>query len=417
MILGAGIYSIVGKASGLAGPTVWLSLLIAAVAATLAALSYAELSAMFPQVGGEYVYLRKAFPSRLWISNTGGLMMVLAGISTASTVAVAFSGYIQQFYQAPMLVVAILLLGTFTLINIAGIKESSWANVIFTLIEASGLVIVIYFGIHSPDFGAALAAVPSLATISASALIIFAYFGFENMVNFAEETKEPERTLPRAILLSVAISTILYVLVALSAVSLLPIEVLSRSEAPLADAIRPVSPAYASVLGAIALFATANTALISIVTTSRILYGMARDRSVPKVFSLVSSKRKTPWVAGIATFFFACALLPVGNVGALASISSFATLSAFLAVQIALITLRFTSPDAIRPFRIPFSIGAVPILPALGAATSAILLLQLERMAYLVGGGFLALLLLIEFSVRLLRPRSESERERIAFMR
>lgn len=387
MILGAGIYTVIGKAAGIAGESVWLSLIIAAVVATLAALSYAELASMFPKVGGEYVYLKKAFPKFKWIANSTGLMMSFAGITTASTVALAFAGYLQQFITFSPVTIAFLLLVFFTCINILGIKESSWMNVLFTLIEVAGLLIFIYFGIQSSKFGEALLTSPSLATVSGSSLIIFAYFGFENMVNFVEETKNPEKTLPRAILLSIGISTVLYVLVALAAISLLPIEQLSESKAPLSDALRPISIKIAGALAGIALFATANTVLISLLTTSRILYGMARDKAIPQTFSILHNERKTPWFSALVAFILASVLLPFNKVEVLASISSFATMLAFLAVHIALVVLRLRDPGHERQFRVPLSIKKVPILPIIGAIATLFLLLQFETTIYMIGGG------------------------------
>jgi APA family basic amino acid/polyamine antiporter len=405
MILGAGIYSIVGKAAGVAGEGVWLSLLFAAIAAILTALSYAELSAMFPRVGGEFVYLKEAFPKSLWVASSGGLMMAFAGITTSSTVALAFAGYVQEFISFSPLLMAFILLAIFTAVNILGIRESSWTNLGFTLIEISGLIIFIYFGIQSPLFGEALLTSPTLATLSGSSLIIFAYLGFENIVNFAEETKNPEKTLPRAILLSIGVSTVLYILVALSAVSLLPINELLQSAAPLSDAIRPLSPRVAGVIAGIALFATANTVLISLVTTSRILFGMARESAIPKKISLLSKTRKTPWVAAILSFVVASALLPLGKVEVLASISSFATVSAFVLVNIALILLRFKRPLVHRPFVTPWSIKSVPVLPILGVITSLLLLIHFDVVIYQVGGGFLFLIILFQIIMARLKTK------------
>lgn len=405
MIFGAGIYTVIGKAAGVAGESLWLSLIIAAVIAVLAALSYAELASMFPKAGGEFIYLREAFPQFKWIANSSGLMISLAGIATSSTVALAFAGYLQQFLSLSPIIIAFSLLFIFTVINILGIKESSWMNVIFTMIEISGLLIFIYFGIQSPSFGAAIWTSPSFNTVAASALIIFAYFGFENIVNFAEETNKPEKTLPRAILLSLAISTLLYVLVALAAVSLLSVEQLSQSKAPLSDALRPISLKMAGALGGIALFATANTALISLVTTSRILYGMSKEQALPKAFSLLHQSRQTPWFAAIVSGLLASALLPLKKIEVLASISSFATMLAFVAVHVALIQLRLRNPEQQRPFRVPLSIKKVPFLPILGAISTLFLLLQFKKTVYLVGGGFLITIIFSQLIVAFVKKR------------
>lgn len=385
MILGAGIYSIIGAATGIAGETVWISLIFAAITATLAALSYAELSAMFPVVGGEYVYLKKAFPQYHWPATTVGYMMVFAGIATASTVALSFAGYLQHFLQVPILFIAISILLIFTLISIWGIKESSVMNLIFTLIEIFGLLLFIYFGLQSSTFGNAILKMPNAATISGSSLIIFAFFGFENLVNFVEETKDPEKNLPRAILLSILISTILYLLVTFAALALLPVAELAQSTAPLSDALRLKSPKAASVLASIALFATANTILISVIASSRILFGMARNNDVNKVFSVILNKRKTPWIATIVICFLAIILLFLNKVELLASLSSFFILISFIAVHTALIILRLIQPNTKRQFRTPMSIKGIPVLPIFGILITIYLLFQFKGIIYLIG--------------------------------
>lgn len=394
MILGAGIYTVIGKAAGVAGESIWLSLIFAAISAALSALSYAELASMFPSVGGVYVYLSEAFPKSKWISNSSGLMMSLAGVATSAAVALAFAGYVQHFFEFSPGMIALFLLILFTGINILGIQETSWMNVVFTLIEIFGLLVFIYLGTQSPKFGEALNTMPTLATLSGSALIIFAYFGFENMVNFAEETKNPEKTLPRAILLSICITTILYVLVALAAISLLPIDQLAHSKAPLTDAVHPISSKLAGALGGIALFATANTVLIALATTSRILYGMAKKKAVPAIFGKLHPKRRTPWVADILICVLSMAILPLGRVEVLASISSFATMVAFFAVHVALIILRIQRPEIDRPFSVPFSFKRVPILPVLGGVVTFLLTLQFEKTVYVVGAVFLVIIVI-----------------------
>lgn len=405
MILGAGIYTLIGKAAGLAGESVWLSLVIASVSAGLTALSYAELAAMFPKVGGEFVYLKAAFPRSPWIAQSGGILMIFADIAVASTVALAFSGYLQQFVSVSPSFAALMLLGAFTLINIAGIRQSTWMNVVFTLVEVMGLVLVIAVGSQAPNFGAALHAAPSLGTISGSALIIFAYFGFDDIVNFAEETQSPEKTIPRAILWSLAIATVLYILVALATVSLLPLQQLAQSEAPFADAVRSRSPRVANALAGLALFATANTVLISLLTTSRIILGMSRGGALPRVFAKVS-KRKTPWVAALLTFAAAVAFLPLGKVEILASVSSLAALICFALVNIAHIALRFRLPNAPRPFRVPGTLGRLPVFSVLGTTVSVLLMTQFDPTTYVTVLGFVGGVLAVSLiSTRSKRPR------------
>lgn len=389
MILGAGIYSIIGKAAAQTGETLWLGFLLAAVSAFLTALSYAELVAMFPKAGAEFIFLREAFINKKWIGSTAGIAMAFSGAATATTVALAFSGYLNQFYESPQNVTALMILVIFTLIAIVGIRESGWITVVSTLIEVGGLVFIIYLGITSDKFGNALAVSPHLGTLSGSALIIFSFFGFENIANLAEETKEPERNLPRAILISVIIASILYVLVSISALALLSPQKLAESDAPLMSVARVISEKYARILGAVALFSTANTALISLIGASRILYGMAKENAIHNAPSKVLPKRKTPWIASLIIFATAALLLPLGKLETVAGVSSLATMITFFAVNVALISLRYSQGAKKRSFKIPISIGKLPPLPLLAAVITVVLLTQFESKVYLITGTLL----------------------------
>ncbi len=385
MILGGGIYSIIGQAAGKVGYGLWQSFVLAAVGALLTALSYAELATMFPKTGGEYVYLRNAFSSQRWLAGTTGIIMTFAGCASAATVALAFASYLQHFVVLPHLLVASGLLVFFTGINIIGIKQSSWVNAVFTAIEAFGLLLFIWLGWQNPNFGSALSAVPTSATVSSAALIIFAYFGFENIVNLVEETKAPEKTIPRAILLSLCISTILYILVSLAAVALMPPDQLAQTESALTDAAMNSAPRIAGILAGIALFSTANTALIALLTTSRILYGISKDDSLPMVLAKTLTARQTPWIAALAALGLSLTFLPLGKVETLASVASFTTMIAFISVNAALIALRLSQPSKERPFRVPVAIRSIPVFPVLGIITCLIFLFQFDRQIYLVG--------------------------------
>lgn len=391
MILGAGIYSIIGKAAAQTGETLWLGFIFAGVSALLTALSYAELSTMFPKAGAEFVYLREAFKKRKWIGSTAGIAMALSGAATATTVSLAFAGYLNQFVESPQSLVALAVLLVFSGLAIVGIRASGWATVISTLIEVGGLIFIIYLGMTSEKFGDVLSTTPHLGTLSGSALIIFSFFGFENIVNLAEETKKPERDLPRAILVSVILSTILYILVSLSALALLSPEKLAGSEAPLMSVAQVMSENYGKILGAIALFSTANTALISLIGASRILYGMGEARALPEATSQVLPKKKTPWIASLVVLTAAALLLPLGKLETVASVSSLATMLAFLSVNIALIVLRYSQSSKKRSFRVPISIGKFPIFPLLGAIICLVLLTQFEAKVYLIGGTLILL--------------------------
>ena len=386
MIVGAGIYSIIGKAAAQTGETLWLGFLLAGVSALLTALSYAELSTMFPKAGAEFVYLREAFKNQKWIGATAGVAMAFSGAATAATVALAFSGYLNQFFESPLNLVALAVLLVFTGIAMIGIRASSWVTVISTLIEVGGLVFIIYLGMTSDKFGKALAVTPHLGTLSGSALIIFSFFGFESIVNLAEEVKEPERNLPRGILISVILAIILYVFVSISALALMSPEKLAETDAPLMSVARVISEKYAQILGAVALFSTANTALISLIGASRILYGMGEAKALPRAAARILPKRKTPWIASLVVLTASALLLPLGKIETVASVSSFATMISFFSVNIALIVLRYSQSSKKRAFRVPLSIGKFPILPLFGALISLVLLTQFELKVYLIGG-------------------------------
>lgn len=385
MILGAGIYSIIGQAAGIAGETLWLGFLIAAVAALLTALSYAELATMYPKAGAEYTYLRNAFSGKRGIATTIGIVVIFAGSASAATVALAFSSYLQYFIALPRFAVAFTVLVLFTGVNIIGIKESSWTNAAFTLIEVIGLMIFIWLGMKQPEFGKSLFIAPTQATVSSAALIIFAFLGFENIVSLAEETIEPEKNIPRGILLSLLVSTILYILVSLAALALMAPEKLALSDSAILDATLNSSESIAGILGGFALFSTANTVLIGLITSSRIIYGISKDNSLPLILSRTLKKQQTPWVAAIVAFIAAVLLLPFGKVETLASIASFSTMVVFISVNIALIWLRFKQPQAKRPFKSPFAVAKLPILPVLAIATCLIFLFQFDQLIYLTG--------------------------------
>jgi basic amino acid/polyamine antiporter, APA family len=378
MILGAGIYSVLGAAAGHAGEALWLAFALGALVAACTGLSYAELATMFPRAGAEYVYIREAMPRGRWPAIVVGLLLILSGASTATTVTLAFGGYLRELIPVWPPVVAAVLLAGFTVMNIVGLRESSRLNIVFTLIEIAGLILVVAIAVVHADLLAPLAAPVSAGVLPAAALVFFAYLGFEEIANLAEESHDPSRNVPRALLISVAFTAVLYVLVALAAVALAPPEVLAGSDAPLSAALDRASPTAARVLGAIALFATANTGLIALVTVSRMTYGMARDGDLPRWLARTAPRRRTPWTAAIAMGAIAVAFLPVGGVAAIASLSSLAALLAFFAVNAAVVVLRLRKPRARRPFRIPGAIRGVPVTAVLGAIASILLATQLR---------------------------------------
>lgn len=387
IIIGAGIYSVIGAAAAESGEALWMSFVLSSVIALLTGMSYAELTAMYPQAGAEYVYLREAVPEAPSIAFYTGFILILAGSATAAAVAMSFASYLNLIVSLPPWTIALGLLAACGLVAIAGITESSWVNIVFTCIEIGGLVLIIVGGVQSPTFGDALAATPDGGVVTGAAVLFFVYLGFEEIANLAGEAKHATRDLPRAIFISLAVTTVLYVLVSLASVALVSPERMAGSESSMVVVARAISPLTERVLGGIALFATANTTLIAIIATSRILFAMSRDRQLPSTLAQVLPRRKSPWIATIAVCIIAAALVPLGRVATTASVSSLASLIAFTAVNIAVIILRRRQPDRKRPFRVPLTFARVPMLSALGALAAIALMTQFDAIVYMVCAG------------------------------
>ena len=390
VIIGAGVYSVIGVAAGLAQSQLWLSFLIGAVIAFLTALSYAEMATSFPVAGGEYVYARNALPRAKWLSFSLGVIVIIGGAATAATVAVAFGGYLASLTGAPILLSAIAVLALCTALAVLGITESSWANIVLTAVEIIGLLMVIAVGFaFSPEAAASAVVSPAQPQVlSAAAVLFFVYLGFEEVANLAEETRNPSRDIPRALFWALGVTTVLYILVGVAVLRLAAPEQLASSDAPLASALHNAWPGGTPWLGAIALFATANTVLITLIATARAVFSMGRDGELPSLFARIS-KRHTPWVSSLFVFAIAALLLPIADIQILAGLSSFSALLAFLAVNLALIVLRYVEPQRPRPFRVPFNLGRLPVLPVAAIASILFLLGHFERAVYL--GGAIAI--------------------------
>ncbi len=399
VIIGAGVYSVIGAAAGLAQESLWLSFSVAALVALLTGFSYAEMTTSFPQAGAEYVYLRRAFPESDLAGFSVGLVILVGGAATATTVAVAFGGYLKTFVDIPTGLSAFALLLGCTALGIWGLRESSWVNVLFTSIEVAGLFLVIAAGFMHRNLTEPLAVPSYQGVIPAAAILFFVYLGFEEIANLAEEVRDPARDLPRAIFFSIGITTFLYVLVSLAVVVLARPAELAASQAPLALAVQKVWPGAGNLLSAIALFATANTVLITLIATSRLVFSMGRDGEIPALLAAVLPSRGTPWIAAILTLAMSTALLPIGDVKILAELSSFSALLAFLAVNLALIVLRYRLPEYWRPFRVPLSVGQMPLLPLAAIGSILLLLAQFDWQIYLAGAAALALTI-VAFIVR-----------------
>lgn len=385
-IIGAGIYVLVGYAAGLAGSSLWLSFLIGALVAGFTGLAYAELSSMYPMAASEYIYVGRAYGSRL-LSFITEWTMLITEIVACAAVAIGFAGYLAENFGLPVLPAAIALLLILTAVASAGSEYWLRLNTALSIISIAGLLAIIAIGIPSMariNYAASQGGISGI--IAASILVFFAYIGFDNMSNIAEDTKEPEKIIPRGLIIAVIVTTVLYVFVGLSAVSLVNPEVLSKSKAPLALAASTVlGRAGFYFISAIALLTTMNTVQVLIVVSSRIIYGMAKENALPSFFSYVNKRTKTPIFAIVAVFLVASTFLPLSSASSIAKITSFGSLITFSLVDIALLHLRRVAPHLSRPFRAPLNIGWFSVTSALGFAFCILLLLQFDPQSMIFG--------------------------------
>ena len=371
-IIGAGIYVLVGKVAGEAGMLAPLAFLLAAVVAGLTGLSYGELAARYPVSAGEAVYLQKAFGKR-YLSMAVGFLIAVAGLVSAATMARGFTGYFSLFVDIDASITIVVLITALTLLAVRGITESARVAAVLTLAEAGGLLWVIMAAAPNlPQLTeyAATALVPEgvgvwQGVFAAAFLAFFAFIGFEDMVSIAEEVKDPERNMPRGILLAFVIATTLYLLVTIVSLATLPVAELAASNAPLADVYRAASGGPAVLISVIGLVAVVNGALIQIIKAARVFYGMSCNGWLPPFFGVVNPRTHTPvrstLVAGAIVLVLAL-LLPLLS---LAKITSGMVLAVFALVNLALIKIRKDSPP-------PEGVRAVPgWVPVAGMLASA----------------------------------------------
>lgn len=376
-MLGSGIYALVGKAAGTVGNAVWLSFFAALVAALLTALSYASLGSRYPKAGGAAYVTQRAY-GLSWLSFLVGLAVVCSGLSSVATQSRVFSENFAKLAGLESIPVSMLALGFLLIMSgivFRGIRESMWVNVLCTVIEAAGLLLVISFGfsfLGSVDYfqtppesaDSALA----LLVLQGSILTFFAFIGFEDTINVAEEVKNPQRTIPIALVTAMAIAALLYTAVAVTAVSVVPYNELSQAPAPLAEVMRRAAPEFPTVIMTlITLFAVANTALVNYITSSRLIYGMSNQGLLPAIVGHVHAKTHTPHIA-IALLF--CVLIPLmlaGDIRDLAAATVLLLLTVFAIVNGALyiLTKRPGEPKGL------FELS--PLIPMTGAITCTIL--------------------------------------------
>jgi len=374
-ILGAGIYTLIGKIAGWSGNMIWLSFLIASVTALCTAFSYAELSAAFPKAGGEFEYAKRAFGKKTGVFL--GILISTNGVISGATVSLGFAGYLSGLIGVNLFLAAFGIIALIFFVNISGIKESSWVNIVFTLIELSGLFLVIY--VAFPSIGkinyTELPASGMNGLLKASALAFFAYIGFEEIVKLAEETKNPEKNIPRALFSASVIVIVVYSLVAISVVSVIAYDELGKSSSPLADVIdTKFGRTGVIIISIIALFSTSNTILSNMLGSSRVLLSMSKETTLLKRFASISKNRKTPVAALVLILITMCGFALIGKIETVAMIANVFIFITFIVVNLSVIVLRFKDKKSERPFRIPINIKNIPVISVLGILMTTLLL-------------------------------------------
>ena len=396
-ILGTGVYALTGDVAAEVGGAAWVPFLVAFLIATVTAFSYLELVTKYPQAAGAALYAHKAFGIQ-FVTFLIAFVVMCSGITSASTASRSFaSNFFEAFHfdwgTAGIVAVALLFMAMLALVNLRGVGESVKLNVVLTIIEITGLMMVIMVGLFAftgggdVDFSRVVAFDTAedknwfMAVTTATSLAFFAMVGFEDSVNMAEETKDPVKIFPKVLLSGLAIAGIVYVLVAIVAVALVPVGTLEESDTPLVEVVKAGAPGLPieDILPFISMFAVSNSALINMLMASRLIYGMARQRVLPPVLGRVHPNRRTPWVAIIFTTLIAFGLIIYvtafansNAISLLGGTTSLLLLAVFAVVNIAVLVLRRDVQAAGGNFKTP------TVLPIIGCLTSLYLVTPLS---------------------------------------
>jgi APA family basic amino acid/polyamine antiporter len=382
--IGAGIYVLIGAAAARAGMHAPLAFVVAAGMMSLSAASFAELACRFPVAAGEAAYAREAFASQQ-LAIIIGLLVVAIAIVSAAAISVGSAGYLAVFLPWPKWVLVATVVLTMGTVAVWGVKQSVTFAGVMTLIEIGGLLVLVAAGVTSdapivarlPEIVPVATDWPLLAGLVGTTLLaVFAFIGFEGLANVSEEVRDPKRNLPRAIFLTLAISTLLYVCVVWIALVAVGHVELARSDAPLALVFERLTGLSPRSMSFIALIATLNGIIVQIIMSSRVLYGLARQGDLPGVFAIVGSRTRTPVLATAVTTALVLALAMTLPLNHLAEVTSRLTLVVFAVVNISLIRIKrraMPSPPGIfeAPAWVPWA-GAMAcvLLLVLDAVTS-----------------------------------------------
>lgn len=410
-MVGAGIYGTIGVAAGLMGNAVWLAFIVSMIAALLTGFSYASLGSRYPKAGGAAYITQRAFGMR-FLSYVVGLAVAASGLTSMAAGTNVFAATLGiAIPTVPLWVIVIGFLLLLSAINLVGIKESMTANLICTLIEVGGLVLVIIVGARYWGGDINYLEVPLGSTLTTSMLLsgavltFYAFVGFEDMLNVAEEVKSPEKNLPWGIIFAVVIATVLYILVSITAVSVVHPQKLADAGrgAPLTQIMDVAAPWLPSwVYSVITLFAVANTALLNYIMGSRLLYGMANQGLVPKPLGKVHPRFRTPHISILTLGALVLLLSFSGNIGQLASATSLLLLACFCLINLSLIVLKRRPDEPKGKMEVPFFVPVLGAFVCIGLIFSRLTAPGADQRAPLIA---IAIILIISALYLILRPK------------
>lgn len=397
-MLGAGIYALVGRAADILGNAVWLAFLAAMVVALLTGLSYACVGSRYPKAGGAAYVTQRAL-GRPWLSYVVGLCVMMSGLTSMATGAQAMAETIGEGLglDLPVKLVAIGIVVLIGLVIFRGIRESMWLNILCTVIEAAGLLFIIAVGMKfwgSVDYfetparaAGGTSAIPMMLILQGAVLMFFSFIGFEDILNVSEEVKNPARDVPLGLIGAMVAATLIYMAVAITAVSVIPWSDLATSPAPLMEVAKAAAPWFSnidSIYIVITLFAIGNTALLNYIMGSRLLYGMSRQGLLPALIGRIHKTRRTPHIAILILFVIVSALILSGSVRQLAESTVLLLLMVFTVVNISLIVLKRRPGEARGSFEVPV------FVPVLGTLVCLTLIAVRIQSAWSTEGAYVA---------------------------
>lgn len=421
-MLGAGIYGLIGKAAGEMGNAVWMAFVTSLVAAGLTGLSYASLGSRYPRAAGAAYVTHRAFTWPM-LAYVVGLAVMASGLTSMATTAQVFAGYFLELAQwADHTGVRVAIITTLIVVlagvNFWGLRESAWLNAVCTIIEASGLLLIIAVGLRfwgSVDYTDATSLSNPTGELSGTLLLtgavltFYAFIGFEDLLNVSEEVKNPRRTFPLALVLAMVLATLIYMGVCVTAVSVVPHDQLAQSPAPLAQVMSVAAPWFSPRLfSLVALFAVLNTALLNYIMGSRLAYGMARQGLLPAFLGRLHASRRTPHTAILILAGIVLVLALSGNVKDLGKATSLLLLASFAVVNASLLVLQRRPGEPRGGFEVPWLVPAGGILVCLAMIGNEIVVaVRGGSTRPLIIAGIIVIGIFVLYG--LMRPRNNTE--------